>query len=622
MAIKRAWAGAALLLLAGCYAPVRPEIDGLVCESAHRPVDRQPVFLPEPAAVPVAKGVPARPGEPPVLQLAVGQEFLGAEEQQAGPDGRQRRPTTIEQKLEVPPGIPGREAPRIFLPDPKTTPPDAMDKAIGKYFPPVPGVGADPQAIPGPGGQPLPLAELQKLARANSPQLRQAASDVEAARGAMIQAGLYPNPTVGFQSQTGGPGGGPNYGGFVEQTIKTWGKLKVAQAAAQMDYENAQIAYRRAENDLTANVRSAYFGVLVAEESIRENKALVTLSDELYKVLVRQLKGGEVAAYEPMQVGVFAAQARAALIQARNSYVLAWKQLATALGLPAMPPTLLAGSIRELPIPTYRYDTTLQQVLDRHTDVLTADNGVLKARYNLRLAEITAIPDVNVQTALVRDETPPGPARMVASVQVGVPFPLWDRNQGNVWQAKAQLVRAMEEPHRVRDDLTGRLAEAYRRYLENQQLLDLYHQDILPKQVTAFRSAVKRHYGGELGGVGYQDLVSAEQNLVSVIAAYLVVVQAQWQAVADVASFLQTDDLFQFAEGSRFAQMPDLEKLFELPCCHPCNPLPDPGLKQADPVWPPTDAGPSNRGVLLAPVALEGNGPALHPEQTSGKAGR
>ena len=41
-----------------------------------------------------------------------------------------------------------------------------------------------------------------------------------------------------------------------------------------------------------------------------------------------------MATYEPMQVGVFAAQARAGLITARNAYTLAWRQLASGMGLP------------------------------------------------------------------------------------------------------------------------------------------------------------------------------------------------------------------------------------------------------------------------------------------------
>jgi cobalt-zinc-cadmium efflux system outer membrane protein len=341
---------------------------------------------------------------------------------------------------------------------------------------------------------------------------------------------------------------------------------------------------------------------LIAAESLRQNRALVQLTDEVYKVMVQQLRGGELATYEPMQVGVFAAQARANLIQARNSYTLAWKQLAVAMGLPGMPPTELAGSIRQLPLPQYRFDTILAHVLSSHTDVNIALNAIGKARYNLRLAEVTAVPDITVGAAFLNDITPPGPPEMVFQGNLSVALPVWNLNQGNVYQARAALVRANEEPHRVRADLTGRMADAYRRYSENFDLLELYHKEILPKQVQAYRSAVQRHYGGEAGGVAYNDLVSAEQNLVGVIGSYLTVLQAQWQAVADVGSLLQTDDIFQFAEGRRFADVPDLSQLLELCCCHPCSPPTVPSARQADLDWPKAGFASKTGGTLGTPV--------------------
>jgi len=540
------------------------------------------------------------------LILTAAQDKKADETQPKGP--------SLVQRLQVPPDLAGSKVPPIAMPDPKDK--AAYDKAVQKYFPPLPDIGSEVKPGPGPNGAPLTLADLQQLAHANSPLLRQAATDVEAARGVMIQAGLYSNPTVGLGGATNGPSGGPSFGPTFGQTITTMGKLKLARAAAEKDFENAQLAYRRAETDLMANVRTGYFSVLVAQENIRQNRALVALTDEVYKVMVQQLKGGEFATYEPMQVGVFAAQARAGLITARNSYTLAWKQLAAALGLPAMPPTQLAGNILELPVPKYRFDTVLAHVLSNHTDVLTALSDIDKARYNLRLAEVTVVPDVNAQVGLTNDETQPGPNRVVGSFSLSVALPVWNLNQGNVMQAKATLMRTNEEPHQARDDLTGRVADAFRRYNENFDLLELYYREILPKQVQAYRSAILRHYGGEAGGVAYLDLVAAEQNLVGVIGAYLTVLQAQWQAVADLGSLLQTNDIFQLAEGRSFAEVPDLSRILELPCCHPCSPLPNDAFKGADLHWPEAGFGPKTTGTLGAPVPMDDR-PALAPQAGS-----
>jgi outer membrane protein, heavy metal efflux system len=605
MGRKHAWFGLGLMILAGCcYSPVRPEVDALICSSALRPMDQQPGATEvhstgglKPGGSP--NGSPGRPD----AQL---DELLltGAQEKKGQP--------TLQQRLQVPSDLGRGTISPIVMPDPRNK--VEYEEAVKRYFPPLPDIGTEVQSVQGPNGTPLTLADLQQLAHANSPELRQAAADVENFRGAMIQAGLYPNPTFGVTGATDTQSGGPTYGPLFGQTITTMGKLKLARAAAHKDLENAQLSYRRAESDLMAKVRTGYFSVLVAQESIRQNRALVSLTDEVYKVLVQLLKGGEFATYEPMQVGTFAAQARVGLIQARNSYTLAWKQLSAAMGLPSMPPTLVAGTIRDLPLPVYRYDTALAHVLSNHTDVLTALNGIDKARYNLRLAEVTPVPDVNTQVGVFNDASQPGPNRVGANFSVTVASPVWNLNQGNVHQAKAALLKANEEPHRVRDDLTARTADAFRRYKENFDLLQLYHTEILPKQIQAYRSAVKRHdLLGEAGGVGYLDLVSAEQNLVGVIGTYLTVLQGQWQAVADLGSLLQTMDIFQLAEGRHFAEVPDLSHILELPCCHPCSSLPNDTFKGADLQWPEAGFGAKKSGGLGVPLPLDER-PAVLPQ--------
>jgi cobalt-zinc-cadmium efflux system outer membrane protein len=562
-----------MVLVAGCLRPVREEVDERICHRANHPIDVAPLLPPEPAPSPAET---AKPEPKPAPKEA--DDTLPAP----------RR--TLQERLQVPPGVPGGRAPDIVLPPLTTSGRTEIERAINRYFPALPPLGPDPQPVPGPNGQPFALADLQKLALTNSPVVRQAAADVKAAEGAAQQAGTYPNPTAGFFTQSGTPNTGPTYTGLVSQTIKTAGKLKLAEAAGIMDVENARLKLRATEADLFTQVRQNYFAVLVAQENMRATRALAALTDEVFTVMVLQLKAGEVATYEPMQLRVVALQARGALIQARNSYTSAWKQLAASLGLPAMPPTQLAGRV-DMPMPLFRYDQALARVLAEHTDVLTSRNDIQKARYNLRQAQVTPIPDVTVQASFGRDYSPPGPPGDFANMQVTFNLPVWDLNRGNILQSQGNLLRAVEEPHKTRDDLTSRLAEAFGRYENGRYLLELYRRDILPNQVQAFRAAVARHARAgepEKGGISFNDLVTAEQTLVSVVTSYIGALGDQWKAVVDVAGVLQTDDLFQVGgEVCPVAPIPDLEHLLELPCYHPCSPLPPGSFTGANGDWPP-----------------------------------
>jgi cobalt-zinc-cadmium efflux system outer membrane protein len=534
-----------LLLLAGCTFPVRRQVDDLICDRGEQGYDLRPPK----------------------------QDKAGKKENMTPMQDPKKKPT-LEDRLVIPPDLPASDTKMPTLPKDKKDFKEQIEQLLKEHYPPFPKIDKDKDFPPGPDGKPLTLSDLQRIAFMKNPLLKQAASDIEWARGAAIQAGAYPNPTIGYQSVGAGAGGGPFVGMFLSQTIKTMGKLKLAQAAATMDLQNAEFAYRRAETDLLSSVRTSYYAVLVAQESVRANRGLVELTDEVYRVMVVQLRAGQVSPYEASQMGVFAASARTALLTARNARLLAWRQLAAAMGEPHMPATDLAGNIH-VQVPRIDFEKALAHVLTKHTDVLTTAGTIEKARHNLRLQQVTPVPDVTVQATVLNDLTPPGPSRINPTVAVSVPLPVFDLNKGAIRQSQAALVRASEEPHRVQADLTARFSEAYRRYDENRALLQMYQKDILPKQVQAFRLAVKRYFGAQAdapGALTLLDVISAEQNLVTQIGNYLPVLQAQWQAVVDVSSFLQTNQIYEAADEINSAPAIDFEELLKLPCHHPCAP--------------------------------------------------
>src|SRR5438445_3743715 len=113
------------------------------------------------------------------------------------------------------------------------------------------------------------------------------------------------------------------------------------------------------------------------------------------------------------------------------------------MGIRGLPPTALEGRLDTLP--QYDYNQVLAHVLTQHTEVATATIIQNKARYNLRLAEVTAVPDITVTTTVLNDNSFGVNNRLVAGVQAMVPVPVWDRNLGGIQQAQSNLMRAIEE---------------------------------------------------------------------------------------------------------------------------------------------------------------------------------
>jgi cobalt-zinc-cadmium efflux system outer membrane protein len=457
---------------------------------------------------------------------------------------RDREGQTLTQRLEVPREIPGAHEPPVTVPPLDPTRKEEREKLLNALYDTLPGVPPDPVSTQ---GFPVELADLQQQAMAIHPNLRAAAAAVEAARGAALQAGLPPNPAFGFEGDTIGSGGtAGQQGAKYEQLIRTAGKLKLAQSAALMDLVNAQVALRRAQIDVATQVRSMFFGVLVAEENLRLTFALCQFVDSMYRVQTDQVRTGQMAPYEPIALRALAEQARVNLHQARNRHQAAWRQLAVAIGQPDMAPAPLAGNAI-MGEPQLSYELLCERMLANHTDLLTAANTVIKARYELALARVMPIPDVNLKLVVQKDYSTP-PFATVANVEIGMPIPVWDRNQGNIRKAEAEVAQALEEIPGIRLDLLNRLAEASERYLTNRQTVDTYLLRVLPDQVRAYRGIVQRSQQ-EPDRASFGDIVTAQQQITSFLTTYLAALAAQWQAAVDLAALAQLDDLYQFGSA-------------------------------------------------------------------------
>jgi len=390
----------------------------------------------------------------------------------------------------------------------------------------------------------MTLTEFQDIALENNPTLRQAVARVESARGAMIQAGLYPNPTFGYEGDTLGTADTNGYnGGFLTQQFVTAGKLGLAQTSSMMEMRAAEYDLRTTRIEVATAVRRLYFSILIEQERIRLYESIQMISDEVYQAQRTLVAGGESAVYEPLQLRVLSALASNNVLTAKNSLTAYWRQIAAAVGTPDLPPATVDGSI-EMNVPQIELQQAIDIMLAKNADLTAAQFRITSNQYNLRLQQVTPIPDVTVYSALQRDSTSPlTPNRTTFNLQVSVPVPVFNRNQGNITTARATLVDADRNYLTVRNQLQADLADAYNRYVTSQAIVTNYRDVILPDQVRVYRATYARF---RIAGqeVDFAQIVVTQQTLVQAVIGYLDAVTGQWQSTVDVARLLQVDDLF------------------------------------------------------------------------------
>jgi cobalt-zinc-cadmium efflux system outer membrane protein len=356
----------------------------------------------------------------------------------------------------------------------------------------------EPIALPKPvaavPAQGMTLAELEEMAIRGNPTVAQAASRVEAARGRCVQVGLYPNPVAGYiGAEIGNEGRGGQQGSFVSQEIVTAGKLRLNRSVAEQEIRQAEYAWEMQRQRVLTDVRRSFYDVLVAQRTVELIEQLARIGDEGVKSVEALMKAEEVARGDLLQARIEADTANVLLERARNRYVAAWRNLAAVVGDAAMPPRPLAGDVRD-GLTQLTWDDTSSRFLAQSPQLASAQAGVARAQAALSRECAGRVPNIELQAAVQYDNAT---RDTFATIQAGVPMPIFNRNQGNIRRAQAELAAAQNEVQRVQLDLQQRLAATFEQYSTARYQVEKYSRDILPTAQASLDLANKGYRQGE-----------------------------------------------------------------------------------------------------------------------------
>ena len=332
----------------------------------------------------------------------------------------------------------------------------------------------------------LTLEQLEKMALENHPAVAQAQAMVRAAEGRTLQAGLYPNPVLGGTGDENAPGPvirGGEFGGFFEQRIVTAGKLKLdRQVARHGQQQTAHQAEAQRQRVLNA-VRMLFYEALGADRVVGVRGELAKLAARAVATSRELANVGQADKPDVLASEIEAQRAELGLTMAKNAQQRAWRQLAAAAGKPEMEMTPLAGELEAAP--KLELEAEMRTLLEKSPEVGIAQAMIRQEESGLRRAQVEKIPDIQVRGGVRYNrellELGGTPVGVEGFFDVGVRIPLFDRNQGAVAAARAELDRARREEQRVKLSLRSRLAAAWQQYQDDQSTALLYREQLIPR---------------------------------------------------------------------------------------------------------------------------------------------
>ena len=385
--------------------------------------------------------------------------------------------------------------------------------------------------------QPLSLADLESIAFRSNPTLAAASARINAARGRQVQAGLYPNPTVGYHAmQIGNLDTAGQQGAFISQRLITGGKLQLDREIAGKEIDEAHANFHGHERRVLSDVRLRFYEAKVAQRRVQLTDELAQIGNELVAATERLVEGRQATENDLLQAEIKSDESGILASDASNEHVEAWRRLVAVVGVPNMQMVPLAGQI-DADLPVYDWDCCYAMVFGNHPDLNAARSRVARARIIVSRTQMEPIPDVDISVSVRHDNITTDD---VVNVQAGIPIPVFNRNQGNIRSARAEWVAACNDKKRIELMLHDRLATVYRRFANARQQVERYKTRMVPR---ARRSLNLVSAGYEQGQVEFLNVLTAQQTYLRVSLSYLNSLRELRAAASIIDGQLMTDSL-------------------------------------------------------------------------------
>lgn len=381
---------------------------------------------------------------------------------------------------------------------------------------------------------PLTISAALAEAQEKNPEIRALSAAIASARGEVTTAGTRQNPSLAVlpglrKSEPSGSPSTTEFHGVFEltQTIEFPGKRRLRRAVAEKNVEVQELARTGFRNQLTTQVRRAYYTLLVSGQVLALKEQRVTLAQTFAEAARKRVAGGFAPEFEATKAEVEVVAAQKALREAQARGVAARAALNALLGREPQAELQVAGTLNtDVTLP----DETnlLQQVSTRYPSLQVQAAEVERAGLNVQSVRQSRLPDFSVGPSVeyLKDE-------QTYDFGISLPLPLWDRKKGEIASATAERDRALAELEVLRQEVVRDVTSAYHNLASAKESLALFTPDLLAKLKAALDAAAQSYTGGRVSLLVY---LETQRTYFDTQADYLETLQKLYDAQAALDS--------------------------------------------------------------------------------------
>jgi outer membrane protein, heavy metal efflux system len=388
------------------------------------------------------------------------------------------------------------------------------------------------------------LHDFEALALKNNPTLKQAEAIAQLSAGLARQAGLWPNPSVGYQGEQirGGSFGGGEQGGFVQQSIVLGGKLGLRRNVFEQQMKEDEIGVQAQELSVRGAVQLQFYSALAQLRAVEVQQKLMAIAIDAATTAHQLANVGQADVPDVLQAEVEAEEAKLEFAKSQRGYIQSYEKLAAIAGEPRVPVALLEGDLDHPPV--IDSDRYLDDLLQNSPSLKRAQQKVVGAEAELARDKREAIPDLNIRAGLQQNqeilESAMKPVGVQSFATAGIQIPIFNRNQGNVQAAKARVEREREEVARVRLQLVQTAQPVLQQYLISKLEEERYRTELIPRAQHAYELYLGKYRNM---AAAYPEVIVSQRALFQLEHSYARTLGELWTSAVQLQNYLLADGM-------------------------------------------------------------------------------
>lgn len=359
----------------------------------------------------------------------------------------------------------------------------------------------------------LSLDEAVALFLRQNLDLLMAKYGIESAKGLQITARLFPNPvasigTLSAFTQGRNLGNSGALISQIQQLFELAGKRGYRIESAGYGTQSVEAAFEDAVRQLTFAVKDSYNRVQLAQRRLALAEENRDRFSRILDVNTIRFKKGYIAEVDLIRIRLQFIDFQSQVIQSLQEGETARADLRQLLRV--SPATQLELTSE---FDYKRIDPDISRLrtaaLDARPDVRSKRFTMSQREADLKLARAYRIPDVTVGAgyAFQGPKGPDNPGQV--ALNLGVPLPLFNRNQGGIMQAEVAVQSAEADLNKTLNQVENEVDVAYKNLLQSRRLVEAFLGGVLDDARSTF-TIVERAY--ERGGATILDLLDAART--------------------------------------------------------------------------------------------------------------